>query len=306
MSTNGVVSPRSYSIQDVKHRLMQPALTSHFHCQFNPPPKVQEQFKFNKITADKWGEDLLITCSEASLPGSTLATHDLNNDFTGVTQKHAYRRLYDDRADFTFYVNNRYSQIAIFESWLRYIGGEQLSFDASSPNLQQYYRMQYPKYYKTNINITKFERDVSVSKSRNKSGSIIYTFVNAFPVSINSMPVSFDTSQLLKCTVSFTYDRYFATINGVAIKESTSPQTPEQVATINANALTAVPFKDSIFTDPNLEFNVAPSGFGLSSGTLTNTQLEGEELLNARVRRVEEGLPYVGRNRGPMARWSGI
>ena len=35
-----------------------------------------------------------------------------------------------------------------------------------------------------------------------------YRFINAFPISINSMPVSYDQSDLLKCTVSFTYSRY--------------------------------------------------------------------------------------------------
>ena len=35
-----------------------------------------------------------------------------------------------------------------------------------------------------------------------------YKFINAYPISINSIPVSYDSSQLLKCTVSFTYSRY--------------------------------------------------------------------------------------------------
>jgi hypothetical protein len=38
-----------------------------------------------------------------------------------------------------------------------------------------------------------------------------YQFINAYPISINSMPVSYDASQLLKCTVSFTYSRYVIT-----------------------------------------------------------------------------------------------
>ena len=35
-----------------------------------------------------------------------------------------------------------------------------------------------------------------------------YTFVNAYPFTISSMPVSYDSSSLLKCTVSFSYLRY--------------------------------------------------------------------------------------------------
>ena len=44
---------------------------------------------------------------------------------------------------------------------------------------------------------------------------IEYEFLNAFPISINSMPISYDTSQLLKCTVSFAYTRYL--VNKVTI-----------------------------------------------------------------------------------------
>lgn len=47
--------------------------------------------------------------------------------------------------------------------------------------------------------------------------------------------------------------------------------------------------------------------FGIASaGTLSNIPLEGEEIINAQVRRVEEGLPFVGRNIGPIAPFSGI
>ena len=35
-----------------------------------------------------------------------------------------------------------------------------------------------------------------------------YEFTRVFPLAINSMPVSYDTSSLLKCTVSLSYVRY--------------------------------------------------------------------------------------------------
>ena len=194
------LSPQLRKVSDIKAKLLQPALTSHFQCTFNIPETVKKQLGFNNIGGDI-NDTLMISCSEASLPGSSLATHELNNDFTGVTQKHAYRRLYDDRADFTFYVDNQYSQIRIFEGWIRYIAGEQLSFGEAN-NVS--YRVNYPKNYKTNIYISKFERNFG------KGNAMDYTFVNAFPIAVNSMPVSYDTSSLLKCTVSFSYDRYFA------------------------------------------------------------------------------------------------
>ena len=32
-------------------------------------------------------------CSETSLPGSQLATLDINNDYSGTTERHAHRKF---------------------------------------------------------------------------------------------------------------------------------------------------------------------------------------------------------------------
>ena len=197
---------KKYKMSDIKSKLLQPALTSHFICKFDPPESVKN---FQNLRAgsgfvgSRWPEnqDLIeISCSEASLPGSTLTTNEINNDYTGVTERHAYRRLYDDRADFTFYVDTEYRIIDFFENWISYIVGED---SLRNQEFSTYnYRVNYPaKYITQNLSITKFER--------NHSGRVLqYNFVNAYPISINSMPVSYDSSQLLKCTVSFTYSRY--------------------------------------------------------------------------------------------------
>ena len=58
-----------------------------------------------------------ITCQDLNL-----ATFELNNDFTGVTEKHAHRRIFDDRIDLTFYVDaGLYQPIRFFEEWMSYI-----------------------------------------------------------------------------------------------------------------------------------------------------------------------------------------
>jgi hypothetical protein len=144
------------------------------------------------------------------LPGSSLATHENNSDFPGVTQKFAYRRLYDDRIDFTFYVNaDNYLPIVYFESWIKFIVGESKSADSRSGKLsidtsEYFYRVKYPNDYiaQKGLKVIKFERDHTGAK-------LTYNFVNAFPLAITSMPVSYDASSLLKCTVAFSYIRYY-------------------------------------------------------------------------------------------------
>jgi hypothetical protein len=205
---------QNIKIDTIKTKILRPALTSHYMCEFEFP---QNEPFFGNFIKSRIAETLSLSCCEASLPGSSIATHDLNNDFTGVTQRHAYRRLYDDRADFTFYVNNTYEQIGFFEAWMRYITGEQVGTVSDWRDTTKFYRIQYPINYKASlIKITKFERDAGGEILGGNSrtignlapNQIQYVFTNAFPSNINSMPISYDGGQLLKCTVSFIYDRY--------------------------------------------------------------------------------------------------
>ena len=211
-------APQPRSMSEIKSKLLNPALTSHFECSFNPPDSVRKWAQQRQLAGAGSAYDadtISIHCTEASLPGSSLVTHEINNDFTGVTERLAYRRLYDDRADFTFYVDHDYKVIQFFENWLAYISNEQVSGDVISPTY--FYRMNYPKYYRSeSLYIKKFERDYS-------GRYLQYQFLQAYPISINSMPISYDSSSLLKCTISFSYTRYFITT-----QQGMAPQTPTQ------------------------------------------------------------------------------
>ena len=63
------------------------------------------------------------------------------------------------------------------------------------------YRMSYPKEYKSNIYVTKFEKDM-------QDKQLMYTFVDAFPTSISSTPVTYAASEVMRYSVSFSYVRY--------------------------------------------------------------------------------------------------
>lgn len=300
--------PRTRSISDMKSLLMRPALTSHYVCQFSLPPGDIESWVNSKMRPYSYTgtQDLIsLSCTEASLPGSTLATYDIDNDYHGVSEKHAYRRLYDDRADFTFYVDHDYRIIRFFEAWISYIVGESISDAKSVKDKNYFYRVKFPDKYQTdNLYITKFERDTDTS------GTMLgYKFMQAFPVSINSMPVSYDQSQLLKCTVSFQYSRYvpepIGVINNSSIPSSASGATsgnPETRGFVDAvtrdqyNAL-ANPTYGVGFGDPSLDRIFATPSDALNLGNTSP---------NRTNRQVEAGLPFVGRNVGPIARFSDI
>ena len=220
--------PTPRSVADIKSKLLRPALTSHFEVQLSFPPEVRSYLGVNQ-------DNVNLSCCEASLPGSQLATLENNNDRTGVTEKHAYRRQFDDRIDLTFYVDaQNYTAIRFFEGWISYIMNEDqddnpISADggpnqAQPPNLasRSYnYRVKYPNDYIADqgLKVIKFERDYQQQ--------LTYEFIRSFPLSISSMPISFDASSLLKVTVSMSYIRYIV----LKTPSKTAPLIPPVPAT---------------------------------------------------------------------------
>ena len=201
--------PTNRTVDQIKSNLLRPALTSYFEV--NIPKITARTGEFDRFLKDSGvvlnQEKINLLCAETSLPGSSLATHEINNDYMGVTERHAYRRLYDDRIDFSFYVDAaNYLPIRYFESWIKWIVNESVASRDGGPvgvqNKAYFYRMKYPDDYvcDSGLKIIKFERDYGQS--------LEYEFIRAYPISISSIPVSYDTSSLLKCTVSFTYLRY--------------------------------------------------------------------------------------------------
>ena len=204
------VRPRPRSIAEVKAKLLNPALTSHFQVVIGRPPLEDGTFnRFLKESGAYYDVDRLnLMCSETSLPGSQIATSEITNDFHGVTERHAYRRQFDDRIDLGFYCDaDQYLPIRFFEAWIKYITNETASGPTGrSSDENFFYRMKFPKHYKGGLEITKFEKNMY---SARRAKPLTYKFVNCFPLAINSIPVSYDTSSLLKCNVSFAYSRYY-------------------------------------------------------------------------------------------------
>ena len=191
--------PKIRSVSKIKESLLRPALTSFFEVEIPFPQADLGLSAF--IGQDQ--DNLNLRCTNASLPGSNLATLELNNTFHGVTQRHAYRRVYDDRIDLEFYVDaEKYMTIRFFEKWIDAIMLQDQPDGAGLISQDYAYRVRYSDEYvsSSGLKVRKFERD--------HANNIEYTFVNAYPFTISSMPVSYDSSSLLKCTVSFSYLRY--------------------------------------------------------------------------------------------------
>ena len=205
------VAPRARSIAEVKDRLLNPALTSHFQVVIGSPVRDDGSFRKYLQESDVYLDQdrLNLLCCETTLPGSQLATTELLNDFSGVTERHANRRQFDDRIDLTFYCDaDQYLPIRYFEAWMKYITNETTSRGRTGSSEEEsfFYRMKFPKHYKGTLEVSKFEKNMY---ERKRAKPLSYGFVNLFPLAISSIPVSYEASDLLKCNVSFAYSRYY-------------------------------------------------------------------------------------------------
>ena len=197
--------PNKVNTTVIKSRILNLAQTSVFQVKIQPPPDVVS-FLSNTdagISYSQDGLDIELLCSETNRPGQSLATHDQPNDYPGVTEKMVYRKIYDDRIDFTFMVDKQYNVIQFLEGWIDYCAGQGTTFDDNQYiDRTRFYRMNYPNKYKTDsVYITKFEKDAQQSY-------LTYQFVGAFPLSIVATPVSYESSNALRCTASFSFIRY--------------------------------------------------------------------------------------------------
>ena len=194
------------TMEDVKEKLGKLSLTNQYQVNFSSLKKtITDYLELNGIDNAKefLSRDAGLLCSDASLPASAFATGEVKDNFMGIPQEFAHTRLYTD-IDFTFYVDQDYTLLRIFEGWMDYIASGADSDGVGIGQKGFYRRFKYPNDYKCDtMSITKFEKNIE--------RTLLYEFVNAFPKSITSLPVTYGTADLLKVTVSFNYDRYIMT-----------------------------------------------------------------------------------------------
>ena len=194
---------KPYNLSVAKNLIGPLAQTNHFQVTFSSLRPSVESYLRSYLKVDDVRNFLSrragILCDSASLPTTAYATAEVRDNFMGIPQQFAHTRIYTD-IDFTFYVDEDYTILKVFEGWMEYIAS------GANPLMQQqtksyYRRMRYPDSYKCNtLYINKFEK--------NFKRTMRYQFINAFPKSMSSVPVSYGAADILKVTVSFNYDRY--------------------------------------------------------------------------------------------------
>jgi len=196
-----VPAPRPRPISDILPRFQNVAQTSQYLVKFALPFSRNSgglrSFLRRKGVNDRFVvEDAGLLCSDAVLPGSAMASIDTRGDYQGVIERMAHTRNFT-QISLEFYVDNEYKSMKFLEHWMEYITGA-----IRNPADDAYfYQLNYPSEYKSNdTRIVKFER--------NYKQFLEYRFIGLFPLALNSTRVSYNGSQVLKASASFSFDRY--------------------------------------------------------------------------------------------------
>ena len=219
-------------IQDFKMDILQRreisklSLNNQFQVSIGSLPSGVQSY-LNVIGVNwRWiAENAGLMCNEATLPTSSFATAEVKDNYHGINQQFAHNRIYVE-SDFTFYIDQNYNMIKIFEGWMDYISGDDINGDPASPTF--FRRFNYPNgnggtggYKASTMSITKFEKN----ENNGRRPSLTYVFYNMFPKSIISIPVAYGAADLTRVTVTFQYDRYYIDNNiAHSIKSNGEPQ----------------------------------------------------------------------------------
>jgi len=196
--------PKKYAIDDIRSRFQTVAIDNKYQAFFKPNGNIYDAASQIGIDSRFIDEDLGLYVSDAVLPGSSFADIEIAGDRQGITERVPFSRLYDD-VTFTFMVDNEYKVMRFFESWVGLVNPLYGTTSASTSN--QTMTLNYPKKYKCDMAIAKFNKDYSM----NRKGGIVllYQFNEAWPFSIASTPVNYQGGSVLKLNVTFRYTRYF-------------------------------------------------------------------------------------------------
>lgn len=185
---------------------------------------------FQKIKADgvdlrdqstfsgKNGATFTMYCEEASLPGVQSMVSNTTGRFLGEGQwNYPTQRMYND-ISLTWLCDANMMPLKVLQAWMETIFVE--NPDESNEAMKNGYqlnsltnreenlitRVNYIDDYKCNyIQITKGERNKTDTIGRT---SLIYKLYNAYPYSIESTPLSYGSSQIVRVTANFYYQRW--------------------------------------------------------------------------------------------------
>jgi hypothetical protein len=160
-----------------------------------------------------------LMCDEANLPGTQFATGQLNGLYTGSGQyKYPHTRMFNDLT-LSWVCDANMTPLKFLNTWMSSIY-EETDADSkkyttilqTSPSDVKYRdrnrstRLTFPDEYTMSCSILKAEKN---NKSELGRPSIRYFLEGVYPYAIDSTPLSAGTTQLVKVSANFYYERWY-------------------------------------------------------------------------------------------------
>jgi len=202
------------------------SMTNGYDVEFEFPETLAGTLK-EYYVPDSIDRDILkILCDEAQLPNIQAATGQLQGRYLGENQiNYPYAKFYSDLS-LSWMVDANATPIKIFTAWHNFIfngsGKEKEKKRGSlrladlkkekAEMLQRPVRLKYPEAYLASCKITKTEKGPSAPNER---GSMMYILQDIYPYSIDTVPLSYGTSQITKFTVNFYYTKHTVVYNDI-------------------------------------------------------------------------------------------
>ena len=195
-----MVRPKPRRIADFKPTFSNLAQTSHYQLIFGGIPLgVRQHLNIRGVDYRFLTETAGLLCSNAVIPGSTLADAKVIGNYQGVIENMTHARIYPD-ISLEFYVDREYKLLKFFEHYIEFVAGGSRE-DQSQEDY--YHQMEYPSDYKSySTKLIKFDRDYNEEMQ--------YNFYGMYPYQITNIPIKYENSAVLKMSVNFHIDRYSA------------------------------------------------------------------------------------------------
>ena len=190
---------------------------------FDRLKQVLVNFDENKLKGDAADTNqasiISLMCDEATLPGVQAATGTINGIYTGSGQyKYPHTRIYNDLT-LSWICDANMTPLKFLQVWMETIfneydkGGylyksfnQKNSSNVNSRHRNRSTRLSYPDEYMLQLSILKAEKN---SISEVGRPSIRYVFDGVFPYAVETIPLSFGTSQLVKVRANFYYEKWY-------------------------------------------------------------------------------------------------
>ena len=185
--------------------------------------KAMPQFSQNELNGEetdggpaRW---ISMMCEEATLPGTQFATGQVNGIYQGSGQfNYPHTRIYNDMS-LTWVCDANMTPLKFINTWMGAIFNDgfdpilQNASGVANPNenvrareRNRSVRFNFPDEYTMQCTILKAERGKSSQVSR---PSIRYVMEGVFPYAVDSVPLSMGSSQLVKVSANFYYERWY-------------------------------------------------------------------------------------------------